>query len=91
MWGFPNVTYSAHEPVSEKIIGPNKEVLVEFPWAKLHRMINHHKVPFGLKNIFKFMNSPAINSKIALQVSINWMLAMIDLLFKNDSVCMCLS
>lgn len=45
--GFPNVTDSAQEPVSDKIIGPNKEALVEFPWAKLHRMINHHEVPLA--------------------------------------------
>lgn len=67
-----NVTYSECAPVSDKIIGSNKEALVKVSWAKLHRKINHHELPFGSKNIFEFMNCPAINSKLVLQAHINW-------------------
>lgn len=72
VWGVLNVTYSEWAPVSDKIIEPNKEALVEVPWAKLHRKINHHELPFGSQNIFEFMNCPAINSKCTLQAPINW-------------------
>lgn len=89
IWGVVNVTYSKCAPVSDKIIGPNKEALVEVPWAKLYRKINHHKLPFGSKNAFEFMNYPTINSKLAHQAHKLEILEVIDLLFKNDCVCRC--